>query len=106
YVEERAAPSFEAVRQLLHKMLHPERNVAEHRLVGPAGGCRLGQRLETKAAHRTPERMPGLAHLRQKLGRPLLDRREDLVEMLGVVAVCVSGDDGDRPIVVLVDELR
>src|SRR5207249_1421873 len=50
YVEERAAPSFEAVRQLLHKMLHPERNVAEHRLVGPAGGCRLGQRLETKAA--------------------------------------------------------
>ena len=104
-VHDRAAPSLEAVRQLLGKVPHPVRDVAEHRLVRPAGRRRVRQRVQTQSVRSAPERTPALAQLRKQLGRPLRHCRENLVEMLGVVAVGVSGDDRDHLVVIRVDLL-
>ena len=104
-IHEKASPSVEPVRQLQREVLHPIRDVAEHRLVGPSGGRRLGECGESETVDRAAEWTPGLAHLREDLGGPLRDRRVDLVEMLGVVAIRVSGYDRDDPVVLRVDQL-
>src|SRR2546428_13835281 len=77
-------------------------DMRKHPLVGPARGGRGVEGQQAKAPDSVSEGAPALAHLFEKLSRTLGHPAEDLVAVVGVVAVAVPCDGGDDPVVVRV----